>query len=193
MSSSSSDRGGGEGGKGVDNNDGGEEDVLPPKRTSVIYGVDFFAPNNKAFGGTTTRTRTRTTTRFGIDANIIKTTAVVVLIINIIIRDPNDDDDDSDDFRTGRKNRESPPTRIGFVQRQRVADRTIERAKAALNAAQARSAVTSPIEIGRAKTIVEDGLSTVKKSAAKTLKEVATRQQMWRLECLEEEERREGR
>ena len=50
---------------------------------------------------------------------------------------------------------------------------TIERAKAALNAAQARSAVTSPIEIGRAKKIVEDGLSTVKKSAAKTLKEVS--------------------
>ena len=44
---------------------------------------------------------------------------------------------------------------------------TVERAKAALSAAQAQSAVTSPIEIGRAKKVSDEGLSTTTKESAK--------------------------
>ena len=44
---------------------------------------------------------------------------------------------------------------------------TVERAKAALSAAQAQSAVTSPIEIGRAKKVSDEGLPTTTKGSAK--------------------------
>ena len=44
---------------------------------------------------------------------------------------------------------------------------TVERAKAALSAAQAQSAVTSPIEIGRAKKVSDEGLSTTTKGSAR--------------------------
>ena len=160
--SSSSDRGGG-GGKGADNNNDGDEDVLPPKRTSMIYGVDFLPPTTKPLAEQQEQQEQQR------DSGLMPTSSSP----SSATRTTNTQTTTIQTTKEQEEKSRKSANVIDLFERAASPIGTIERAKAALNAAQARSAVTSPIEIGRAKKVMEDGLSTVKKSAAKTLKEVS--------------------
>jgi len=148
-------------------------DVAPPKRKSVIYGVDDVGV---AANTTTTTTTTATITSSPPPPSPLPvreeeeeeraTTKATPAALKTASEEtiPSREEEE--------KSRKSANV-IDLFERAASPIGTIERAKAALNAAQARSAVTSPIEIGKAKRILDEGLSTVKRNAEKTLKEVS--------------------
>ena len=135
-------------------------DVAPPTRKSVIYGVDDaptpgMMPSSPAPRmGEVEEKRDRRAT-----AAPRRTAAVP----NALERTTKEQEE---------KSRKSANV-IDLFERAASPIGTVERAKAALSAAQAQSAVTSPIEIGRAKKVSDEGLPTTKGCAKNDSKEVS--------------------
>jgi len=157
----------------VAQSDGGGEnkfnsgDVAPPKRKSVIYGVDDVG----VVANTNTTTTTATITSSPPPSPLpVREEERATKATPAALKTANEETIPSKEEE--EKSRKSANV-IDLFERAASPIGTIERAKAALNAAQARAAVTSPIEIGKAKRILDDGLSTVRRNAEKTLNEMS--------------------